>query len=480
MEVPSDPVSIMDETHADDPEAYAAEDAAMTSLKWPPSLRPMAPIVIYMILSAAGPMMIFTMLPQMRKSYFGGSDAKAALWTSVFDAANAAVGLFTSGLVGLAADAYGRRIIMLVSAFQSFAVMFILWYFGEANPWPYIAVGNTASLLGSSRIGNAAVCSMVIADVFDKDCRLLPMIIFMVTIFLGVVPAVVPSVLGLSAQTTATVSMSITLFVLVYVWLFWEETLPVESRKRIKASELQNPLIPLKFVLKQPFLATFAALAITFLFPFYLSAGISVYYLDDKLGYFSPAENGALGASVAVATVICIVALLPILTRFFRPENIVLMGMISITLNSVLYCCISESWQMYVFFPPTEAFAFATMTLMSQMVSVVVPQNEQGVVNGTFVAFKELAIITGPICGALLYSVGKEHLGSFEFIELPYILNIAVGVCGIGVCVFALKPEIKRRRMITRQPIDEEELPESPVSPDVVEELSDDATKLTS
>lgn len=451
------PISIVDQPVEETSTKLAAENAAMTSFKRPPSLKPMIPICVYIILSAAGPSMVFPLLPKMRTNYFGG-DTDAVLWSSICDSSNALVGMFTGGLVGLASDAYGRKLILLVSAFEGCAAMAVQLIFGENNPWPYLVAGNFCCVIGSTKIGNAAVGLMVLADLFEKDCRLLPTLIYIIALFAGVVAAPIPSALGLSYTATGIVATSITFFVLVYVWLFFDETLPPEKRKRINIKDLENPLVPLKFVFRQRYLASFALLGTTFMFPFYVSTGINLYYLEDKLGSFSDTDNGLLMSTMALTGILLLIFALPVLTRHMKPENIVLGGMLSLTANAVLYCVVAKAWQAFAFLSTTESVAFIAMTMMAQMVSVTVPQNEQGVVNGTISALKEIATIAGPILGSLLFSLGKYHIDrEHPIIELPYMLSALVCLCGVGVIMFLLKPEIKRRR----------ELSESASSPSV-------------
>jgi MFS transporter, DHA1 family, tetracycline resistance protein len=442
------PKSIIDEVVEETPNNFAEENAAMTSFKRPASLKPMIPICVYIILSAAAPAMVLPIIPAQRTAYFG-SDTTAMIWGSAFDSANALIGMFTGGLVGLASDAYGRKLVVLVSAFEGCIAMAVFLIFGADNPWPYIVVGNIACVIGSTKIGNAALGFMVVADLFEKECRLLPTLIYVVSLFTGFVCAPIPSALGLSSTTTGILSTSITLFVLIYVWLFFEETLPEDKRKKVSIKDLENPLVPLKFVFRSRYLSSFAILGATFMFPFYVSTGINMYYLKDKLGTFTNTDNGLLMATMSVAGILLLIFVLPVLTRRVHPEHIVLAGMLSMTLNAVLFCLVAEPWQVFSFLSTTEAFTFIAITMMSQMVSVTVPQNEQGVVNGTIAALKEIATVTGPILGSLLYSLGKYHIDrEHPFIELPYVLSACVCLFGVGVIVCVLKPEINRRREI--------------------------------
>lgn len=451
----------------------SSDAAAMTSFKWPPSLKPMLPILVYQAMCGTILTMVGSQLPAMWRVYFG-SNTEASFWASLFDSANAFIGLFVSGLFGLAADAYGRKMILMLSAVQMCFVLIVLWYFGDANPWPFLVVANSSSIIGSTKIGNTAVCFMVIADVFDKDCRLVPTIIFVVTVFAGVMPGVLPAVLGMAAGDVIVLAVLLSLGLVVFVALFFRETLPVEARKVVNLSDLHNPLVPLRFVFQQSYLVTLSALAVTFLFPVYLSSGISIYYLDEKLGGFTQSDNSVLGGSTALATVLGLVVGLPILTKLMEVENIVMLGVVSIVLNSVVYCFVTATWQAFVFLAMTEGTAFASITLLTQMVSVGVPQNEQGVVNGTLAAFKEIAIIAGPILGALLFSVGKD----ISLIELPFILSIIVACGGVAVVGLRLAPEIRRRRFSSLQSsdtaamdVDDDVDVESPVSAHVDEEM---------
>lgn len=81
----------------------------------------------------------------------------------------------------------------------------------RGNPWPFLVVSNMSSIIGSTKVGNAAMCFMVIADVFEKDCRLVPTIIFIITVFGGVIPGVLPGTLGMSPSDVTLMALIISL-----------------------------------------------------------------------------------------------------------------------------------------------------------------------------------------------------------------------------------------------------------------------------
>lgn len=428
-----------------EPSDVAAENHAMTSFKRPPSLKPIIPVCVYIVLSCAGPSIVMPILPGQRKSYFS-SDADAALWSSLFESVAAVCGLFLGGLFGLASDAFGRKKILIISCVVAFIPYPFQLYFQASNPWPFLALSNLCVAMGATQVGNAAIGFSIIADLFEKDVRLLPTIIYTMMYFVGLLFAPLPSLLHLDDFVTCVIANVILLGALVFVIVFFDETLPEERRKAIELRELENPLGPLRYIFKNKYLCAFAILAFCFMFPFYSGAAIDLYYFNKRIPSFDSTLNGALLASMAVWFLIAAFTLLPFLTRRLSPANVVLIGICSALFNSAAHCLMTRAWEPFVFLSPTNALVFLVMPLMSQMVSVTVSQNEQGVTLGTIAAVKGTATVLGPVAGSLLFSAGQYRMGEGRsFIELPYVVNSFVCVCGIFVIVLLLKPAMRAR-----------------------------------
>lgn len=433
------------------------DDAAAAdnfTFRKPASLKPLIPLLVYVIFTAAGCSVIFPLLPRQRDRYFG-SDTNAAFWKGVVDASAAAIGMFSGGVIGLASDRYGRRIVLLASCCIATLNACTQVAFSSVNPWPFLITDNLCTVIGSTKVGNAAVGFMVVADLFEPQERMLPMIVYVIALSLGVVFSPVPSALNMTDEAVAITSALVLLAVFVYVVLFFEETLPPHKRREISTSDIKNPLVPLRRVFADRYLLSFALLSISFMYPFYLGTTVSLYYLDEKFTSFSNTDNGAVTAMMAVFVVVLLILALPPLLKRMHPENVVLIGMLGMLLNAVAYCVVSAPWQVFALVPVTEATAFVGITVMSQMVSVAVSPEEQGVVNGTIAAIKEVGTILGPIGGSLLFSVGRYHMGSLgPFIQLPFVSSIAFSLIGVGVIVLMLKPLISSRRELNERNVD--------------------------
>jgi DHA1 family tetracycline resistance protein-like MFS transporter len=420
---------------------------AVTSLKIPTSFRPFLPFCVYITLSSAGPTMVNTIIPDQTEKYYG-SYSEASFYNGLFQSVAAVFGLFLGGVFGRASDVFGRKIVLLISAFVSAFPYAFQCIFEEHNPWPFLITRNLCIAMGATQVGNVSIGFMVAADLFNEGERLAPLILYVTMIFVGLVFAPLPGVIGLSMWQTSVMGSVITLSALIHVWMFFDETLPPARRSVMRWKDLENPLTPLRFVCRSALLLTFVAIDFSQFFPFYATSAIMLFYLTDRIHDFTHTDNGTVMMILAFASILNIVVVMPVLMKFLRPITIVYIGFVCLMLQNVAYMLATTKVVAFAIIGPLSGMGFVAMPLLTQMISVAVPSNEQGVTFGTLGAVKGLSIVLGPIVGAGAFSVGRYHL---NFIELPFAINLIIAAGGLTVALVFLRPLLNQAEARTAQ-----------------------------
>jgi MFS family permease len=184
-----------------------------------------------------------------------------------------------------------------------------------------------------------------------------------------------------------------------------------------------------------------------------------LYYLTDKIPNFDSADNGIVMSTLGGGFMVTVLVVLPLCVKHMRPVNTITIGLLSVVIQSALFMTVETKWVAYAFIGPVSSLIFAVLPLVSQMVSVSVPLNEQGITLGTLAAVKGLATVSGPITASVLFSVGRYHV---DFIQLPFVANAVVGLIGVAVAQFLLRPLLEDPKLQGETVIDER----SPLAPE--------------
>jgi DHA1 family tetracycline resistance protein-like MFS transporter len=313
-------------------------------------------------------------------------------------------------LLGVLSDKYGRRPIILLALF-GLGADYIFHAFAPTIGWLF--VGRVlAGITGAS----FTVATAYIADIStpEKKAQNFGLIgaAFGLGFIIGPVIGGVASKWGVQAPFLVAAGLSLLNF--VYGLFVLPESLPQEKRISNIEYRKANPVGSLIKLKKYP-------IVIGFMIPFFLIyvAGYSIqstwtFYTMYRFDW----DETTVGYSLAlVGLVVAIVqgGLVRYIVRYLGEQKTVILGIVFWTIGLFLFATASRSWMMFAYIIPYCLGGIAGPTLQGIM-SNVVPDNFQGLLQGAITSIISLTSIVGPPFMTYIFS---EFTGDNPVVDFP-------------------------------------------------------------
>ncbi len=350
----------------------------------------MATVLIDMV--ALG--LIIPVLPALVGT-FTGSQADQAFWYGAVAFAFGIANFFGSPLLGGLSDSYGRRPVLLIG-FSGLALNFFFTGLATAL-WMLIVV----RLVGGAMQANQAVANAYVADITPPELRAKRFgmlgAMFGVGFILG---PVMGGVLGaIDLQLPFFVAGSLALVNLLYGYFVLPESLPVDKRHAFSWASA-NPFTSLKALAQLKGVGLLVAvIACSGLAQFVLYT-CWVLYTTFKFGW-GPRENGWSLAAVGVMSVIVQGLLLGRLLKWFSPQRLAVIGLVSSTLAYVFWGAATEGWMMFAVIFVNLLGATVAASIQS-IISAAADSRDQGRMMGAVSSLNSLMAVIAPVLGAAL------------------------------------------------------------------------------
>ena len=350
----------------------------------------MATVLIDMV--ALG--LIIPVLPALVGT-FTGSQADQAFWYGAAAFAFGIANFFGSPLLGGLSDSYGRRPVLLIG-FSGLALNFFFTGLATAL-WMLIVV----RLVGGAMQANQAVANAYVADITPPELRAKRFgmlgAMFGVGFILG---PVMGGVLGaIDLQLPFFVAGSLALVNLLYGYFVLPESLPVDKRHAFSWASA-NPVTSLKALARLKGVGLLVAvIACSGLAQFVLYT-CWVLYTTFKFGW-GPLENGWSLAAVGVMSVIVQGLLLGRLLKWFSPQTLAVIGLVSSTLAYVFWGAATEGWMMFAVIFVNLLGATVAASIQS-IISAAADSRDQGRMMGAVSSLNSLMAVIAPVLGAAL------------------------------------------------------------------------------
>ena len=393
-------------------------------------------VFLTLFLDLIGFSIIFPLFPSLAKHYLT-VDSENFFLKTIFSALNAFTdvgGASISGIVlfggilgaiysilqfiaapiwGSLSDRFGRKPILMVSVFGLF-LSYVLWFFSGS-----FTILILARFLGGIMGGNISAATAAVADVTDSSNRSKGMAFVGIAFALGFIfgPAIggILSLIDLTALYPQSVSFGVnpfsmpalfaavlSLLNLYLIYKNFEETLPPEKRKQVKASERSsNPLkifkpLPYKEVNRTNyayffFITAFSGMEFTLTF-----------LALERLGY-SPMENAYMFIFIGFMIALVQGGYVRRKANQVGEKAMAMNGIFILIPGLVAIALSSSSFVLYVglfFLSIGSAMAIPTLT---SLVSLYTPDDEQGRSLGIFRSLGALGRVFGPILASLAY-----------------------------------------------------------------------------
>jgi len=345
--------------------------------------------------------LIIPVLPALVGS-FSTSPADQAYWYGVVAFAFGIASFLASPVLGALSDRYGRRPVLLFGIL-GLGVNFFLTAFAT-QIWVLVA----ARLMGGAMQANAAVANAYVADITEPHDRARRFGLLGAMMGVGfIIGPVMGGLLGaIDLQLPFLVAGGLTMLNLAYGYFVLPESLPAHGRKDFDWRSA-NPLSALRKLTQLRGVAPLVGVvAFSGLAQFVLYT-TWVLYTTFKFGW-GPLENGWSLAAVGVSSVLVQGFLMRHLLRWFTPQKLAVLGLLSSALAYGLWGAATAGWMMFAVIGVNLLGGTVTAAVNS-MISAAADSRNQGQTLGAISALGSLMAVLAPMIGAPLLAV-VSHL----------------------------------------------------------------------
>jgi MFS transporter, DHA1 family, tetracycline resistance protein len=394
-------------------------------------------IFITMLLDVIGWGIIIPVIPALIEELIQGDLSEAAKVGGWLTFAYAIVQFVFAPIIGNLSDKYGRRPVILASLF-GFSLDYLLLAFSPTITWLFIG-RIIAGITGAS----ITTASAYIADISTPENRAKNFGLIGAAFGLGFI--IGPVIGGLLGQYGSRVPFYATAILcmlnFLYGYFILPESLPKENRRAFDIKRA-NPIGSFKHLKKYPSLiGLVAAVFILYTASHAIQSNWSYFTMyqfnwDEKMVGLS---LGAIGLLVALVQGVLIRWIHPILGN----EKSIYIGMFLYSIGMLLFAFATESWMMFAFLIPYCLGGIAGPALQA-VISLQVPANEQGEIQGTLTSVMSASAIIGPpvMTGIFFYFTNKD--ATIHFAGAPFLLGGILMIISSLLAYFAIKKHHKK------------------------------------
>ena len=372
-------------------------------------------IFITMLIDVIGWGIIIPVIPGLIEELIQGDISEAAKVGGWITFAYAITQFIFAPLIGNLSDQFGRRPIILISLL-GFTLDYILLALAPSITWLFIG-RIIAGITGAS----ITTASAYIADISTIENRAKNFGMIGAAFGLGFI--IGPVIGGLLGQYGARVpfyaAAALCFLNFLYGYFILPESLPKEKRSVLNLKKA-NPIGSFLHLKKYPKLIGLASsMFLLYVASHAIQSNWSFFTMykfnwDEKMVGIS---LGVIGLFVALVQ--------GVLIRWVNPwlgnEKSIYAGFFLYSLGMLLFTFANQSWMMFIFLIPYCLGGIAGPALQA-VISIQVPETEQGKIQGTLTSLMSASAIVGPpLMTGIFYYFTKEQT-SFKFAGAPFLL----------------------------------------------------------
>ena len=359
--------------------------------KTPPSPHRKAVIFVagVSLMNAVASMIVVPVLPKLVQS-FTGDTASAARQVGLFATSFALVQFLASPVLGSLSDRFGRRMVILTSAFGQ-AFNFMLMALAPSLAWLFFA-----RVISGFTAGNAPAINAYIADVIPKEER---------ASHFGWVSAansagflLGPALGGLLGEVSPRlpfwVSAGLCLVNCLYGFFVLPESLHRDRRSPFSFAR-SHPGAAFRFIASRPDLRTLVVVLMMLMVAQQCLPNTIVLYTGYRFAW-SSAEVGAYLTAVGLGNILVQAFVLKRVVRRFGERTAVIIGFSSATIAFLIYAT-APAAVFFVIGAPFFAFTGLITPAMQAQLTRRVEKDEQGRLQGSIAALTSLLGLFTPL-----------------------------------------------------------------------------------
>jgi DHA1 family tetracycline resistance protein-like MFS transporter len=337
-------------------------------------------------------------LPNLIKQFTGGDTAAAAEWNVLFAVVWGVMQFFSGPMLGLVADRYGRRPVLLVSLF-GLGVDFLFMAFAPGLWWLFLG-----RLLNGMTAASFSTASAYLADVTPPERRAKAFGMMGSAFSFGfIIGPVIGGLLGEhDLRLPFLAAAGLTLVNWLYGLFVLPESLPPERRATRFEWAKANPVGSLKLLRSQPGLLGLAGVGFLFQLAHMVLPSIFVLYSGYRYGW-TPQIMGWTFMATGIAGVVVQAMLVgPVVARIGE-RRAVLLGAAAGAIGFAWYGFAPTGWLYLLGIPIFAMVNFLTPGLQALMTRRVAP-HQQGQLQGANQSLQGISAVFGPLIFGLVFA----------------------------------------------------------------------------
>lgn len=365
--------------------------------------------------------LIFPVLPRLVMDVTGEGTAAAARWFGIMAGGWALANFFAAPLLGALSDRFGRRPVLVVSAF-GFAADLVVMALAPSVAW--LVAGR---IISGFTAGNFAAASAYIADITEPQRRAARFGVFGAVYGAGMVLG--PAFGGLLGQIGPRapfwVAAALAGAMALYGLLVLPESLPREKRGPMRGL---NPFAPFG-VLMQPGQPRLALITILLALAGTSANTIFVLYVDYRYGW-GVAEAGLLLTIYSAGTILVMGLVTPRMVRWAGEWFVMVAGL---TLSTVGFAALALAGTPFLFALACVPTCVGNMCgpPLRALHTNLVSETEQGRLQGALGGLQALAGLVGPVVFTQMFAISiaaPQGSPGFALLMGSGLLAIAIAV----------------------------------------------------
>jgi DHA1 family tetracycline resistance protein-like MFS transporter len=394
-------------------------------------------IFLTLVIDIVGLGIIIPVVPQLIKGLLHTSDlSKASLYGGWMTFLYATMQFLFAPFIGSLSDQYGRRPVLLISLL-GFGLDYLFLAFAPSILWLF--VGRTiAGITGAS----VTTASAYMADISDDSNRAQNFGMIGAAFGIGfIIGPMLGGFLGeVSPRLPFIVAACLALLNVVYGYFVLPESLPVENRRAFDWKR-SNPLGSLVHLKKYP---AVSGLIFALLFIYLAVHAVQSNWSFANMEKFKWSPK-MIGLSLGMVGLL--VGLVQgVLIRYINPkignEKSVYFGIALYALGLILFAFASSSWMMFVFLIPYCLGGISGPALQA-LISVHVPKNEQGELQGSLTSIMSVTSIAGPLIMTSLFAYFTKPGNPIYFPGASFLMGAVFMIISAAIAYTVLKGETK-------------------------------------
>jgi DHA1 family tetracycline resistance protein-like MFS transporter len=394
-------------------------------------------IFLTLVIDIVGLGIIIPVIPQLIEGLLHTHDlSKASLYGGWMTFLYATMQFLFAPLIGSLSDKYGRRPVLLISLF-GFGLDYLFLAFAPSILWLF--VGRTISGITGASVTTA---SAYMADISDDSNRAQNFGMIGAAFGIGfIIGPMLGGFLGeIGPRLPFIVAACLALLNVVYGYFVLPESLPVENRRAFDWKR-SNPLGSLVHLKKYP---AVSGLIFSLIFIYLASHAVQSNWSFANMEKFKWSPK-MIGLSLGMVGLL--VGLVQgVLIRYINPklgnEKSVYFGIALYALGLLLFAFASSSWMMFVFLIPYCLGGISGPALQS-LISVHVPRNEQGELQGSLTSIMSVTSIAGPLIMTSLFAYFTKPSNPIYFPGASFLLGAVFMLISAMIAYTVLKGETK-------------------------------------